>query len=70
MSRLIKDAWFNVSMNDDGIMGYRTPDVDRIAKSTPLGLNDRSRGYITGKMNETLKRTCVPGPLSGRSTFL
>jgi arylsulfatase len=25
-------GWFNVSMNNNGIMGYRTPNIDRIAK--------------------------------------
>jgi len=25
-------GWFNVSMNNSGIMGYRTPNIDRIAK--------------------------------------
>ena len=24
-------GWFNVSMNNNGIMGYRTPNIDRIA---------------------------------------
>jgi arylsulfatase len=25
-------GWFNVSMNNNGIMGYRTPNIDRVAK--------------------------------------
>ena len=25
-------GWFNVSMNNQGIMGYRTPNIDRVAK--------------------------------------
>ncbi len=25
-------GWFNVSFNNNGIMGYRTPNIDRIAK--------------------------------------
>ena len=25
-------GWFNVSVNNNGIMGYRTPNIDRIAK--------------------------------------
>ena len=25
-------GWFNVSMNNHGMMGYKTPNIDRIAK--------------------------------------
>ena len=25
-------GWFNISANNNGIMGYRTPNIDRIAK--------------------------------------
>jgi hypothetical protein len=25
-------GWFNISANNNGIMGYRTPSIDRIAK--------------------------------------
>ena len=25
-------GWFNISCNNNGIMGYRTPNIDRIAK--------------------------------------
>ena len=25
-------GWFNISCNNKGIMGYRTPNIDRIAK--------------------------------------
>ena len=25
-------GWFNISVNNNGIMGYRTPNIDRIAK--------------------------------------
>ena len=26
-------GWFNISANNNGIMGYRTPNIDRIAKA-------------------------------------
>ena len=29
-------GWFNVSMNNHGIMGYRTPNIDRIAREGML----------------------------------
>ena len=29
-------GWFNISANNHGIMGYRTPNIDRIAKEGGL----------------------------------
>ena len=45
-------GWFNVSAYNHGIMGYRTPNIDRIAKRgrdvhrlvRPAELHRRSRG--------------------------
>ena len=38
-------GWFNVSMNNNGIMGYRTPNIDRVAKegaTSPTGTDSRA----------------------------
>ena len=45
-------GWFNISANNHGIMGYRTPNIDRIAKEgcdlhrlvRPAKLHRRPRG--------------------------
>ena len=29
-------GWFNISCNNNGIMGYHTPNIDRIAKEGAL----------------------------------
>ena len=45
-------GWFNISANNNGIMGYRTPNIDRVAKEgcelhrlvRPAKLHGRPRG--------------------------
>ena len=32
-------GWFNVSYNNNGIMGYRTPNIDRIASCVSTSIN-------------------------------
>ena len=38
-------GWFNVSANNHGIMGYRTPNIDRISKrvrTSPTGTDSKA----------------------------
>jgi hypothetical protein len=29
-------GWFNISANNNGVMGYRTPNIDRVAREGAL----------------------------------
>jgi arylsulfatase A-like enzyme len=55
-------GWFNVSMNNNGVMGYKTPNIDRIAKE---GANFTD---WYGQQSRTAGRACFITGQSGLST--
>ena len=71
-------GWFNVSANNNGIMGYRTPNIDRIAKEgcnlhrlvRPAELHGRPRGVYHRAVADPHRpdqgRACL-APISGCS---
>ncbi len=48
-------GWFNLSIHNRGIMGYKTPNIDRLAKEG-ANLNAGNINYMTLKAAAALKR--------------
>lgn len=71
-------GWFNISCNNNGIMGYRTPNIDRIAKEGAnftdfYGQQSCTAGraaFITGQspIRTGLTKVGVPGATLGLSS--
>ena len=67
-------GWFNLSANNNGIMGYRTPNIDRVAREGALftdwyGQQSCTAGraaFITGQspIRTGLTKVGLPGSLA------
>src|SRR5262245_66482055 len=70
-------GWFNVSFNNNGIMGYRTPNIDRIAKEGAIFTDAYAQqsctagraAFITGQspIRPGLLKVGLPGAKEGLS---
>jgi hypothetical protein len=48
-------GWFNISANNNGIMGYRTPNIDRVAKSK-VGLPGGTTRWFSMRRRQARER--------------
>jgi len=68
-------GWFNISANNNGMMGYKTPNIDRIARQGALftdwyGQNSCTAGrgaFITGQVGF---RTGLPNLATISETYM
>ena len=61
-------GWFNISANNNGIMGYRTPNIDRIAKegaTSPTGTASKAARPVAQRSSPVSRRSGLASPRLG-----